>query len=192
MPSARELGDAFFSGSLLGTKSNNPYGRKASPSNGLTPSVFDDKAYEAATKAGYSNKDINRFLQDSGTKATGAMFQVAGMQSYATVQGTKDSRYMDEKESLYWQVTPGFTPTPTPAAPAAAAPVAATPAATPAVAAPASGNTILQTIGLPNNGIGTIESVSAPASAPAPILGNPLGEDSQRVQREKAKLSIAR
>ena len=58
--------------------------------------------------------------------------------------------------------------------------------------APNSGNQIQAETRLPNNGLGTIESVRpTPASTNAPTLADPTGEGSQRVQRQKAKLAIA-
>jgi hypothetical protein len=54
------------------------------------------------------------------------------------------------------------------------------------------GNSITKSMKLPNNGLATIESVSSSsASGNAPTLGDPMGEGSQRVQRQKAKLAIA-
>lgn len=54
------------------------------------------------------------------------------------------------------------------------------------------GNTIQSTMSLPNSGLGTIESVQpSDKSAEAPVLGNPLGSESQRVKKEKARLTIA-
>lgn len=54
------------------------------------------------------------------------------------------------------------------------------------------GNNIVSTMSLPNNGLGTIESIqSSSRSAEAPELGSPLGLESQRVKREKARLTIA-
>jgi hypothetical protein len=45
---------------------------------------------------------------------------------------------------------------------------------------------------LPNSGLGTIESVQlSDRSAEAPVLENPFGLESQRVKREKARLTIA-
>lgn len=58
--------------------------------------------------------------------------------------------------------------------------------------APDYGNTIQQTLYLPNNGLGTIESLK-PANqfTEAPVLESPLGSESQRVKRERARLTIA-
>lgn len=57
--------------------------------------------------------------------------------------------------------------------------------------APNSGNVIQQTMALPG-GLGTIESVSSfNQYTEAPILDSPFGIESQRVKREKARLSIA-
>lgn len=194
MPSAAELGDAFYSGSLFGQDPNSlraGLGSAASARNQANPGaisnrkgatgsvsftggfdpnpIFGQDAYEAAIKGGYSSKDINRFLQESGVKASGSMFQVGGMGSY---QGKSD---------VYWQVTPGYKP---PTAAASPSPIAA----------PDYGNKVETAITLPNNGLATIESIQAPpptVSAPAPVLGDPLGEGSQRVSRQKARLSIA-
>lgn len=55
-----------------------------------------------------------------------------------------------------------------------------------------SNNAVLATARL-NNGLGTIESVApSAASTNAPTLGAPEGQDSQRVQRQQAKLAIAK
>ena len=181
MPTAAELGDAFYSGSLFGRTPDAQrafYGQAASFLNkkgssqslGTGGSIFNQEAFEAATKAGYSSNDINAFLRDSGVKAEGSMFQVAGLGEYGGKQDT------------YWQVTPSYKP-PTPA------PAAST------TTIPNTANKVLETIQLPNNGLATIESVKPlppSVSAPAPVLGDPLGESSQRVQRQKARLSIAK
>lgn len=58
--------------------------------------------------------------------------------------------------------------------------------------APDSGNRIDAQIRLPTNGLGTIESVTpTPATTNAPALPDPMGENSQRVKRNQAKLAIA-
>ena len=192
MPSAAELGDAFYSGSLFGRTPDTQsafYGRAAAFINKKNPrginsrgtvgavrvpvnntQTFNQDAYDRATKAGYSNNDINAFLKESGVRAEGSMFGVAGTGTYGG------------KESAYWQVTPAYKP-PTPKAESKV------------TTAPDTSNEVLQTLKLPNNGLGTIEEVKPlpPAiSAPAPILGDPLGQSSQRVSRAKARLSIAK
>lgn len=191
MPSAAELGDAFYSGSLFGRTPDTQaafYGRAAAFINKKNPLAIDSRgtargatvpatgqtfnqdAYDRATKAGYSNNDINAFLKDSGVRAEGSMFGVGGTGTYGGKEGT------------YWQVTPEYKP-PTPKAESKVTTV------------PDTSNEVLQTLKLPNNGLGTIEEVKPlpPAiSAPAPILGDPLGRSSQRVSRAKARLSIAK
>ena len=78
---------------------------------------------------------------------------------------------------------------------------AAAPAAAPALdlkdpwakGAPDYGNTILSSIRLPSSGLATIESLTASSvTQNSPDLLDPMGELSQRVQRKKAQLSIAK
>lgn len=194
MPTAAELGDAFYSGSLFGRTPDTQSafaGQAASYLNRVNPTgtnskgvkggtnlgsfgttsaqAFNEDAYQRATKAGYSDNDINAFLRDSGVRAEGSRFGVAGTGTYGG------------REASYFQVTPAYKP----------------PTATDdnVTKAPDYGNKVLETIQLPNNGIGTIESISKlpeSVSASAPILGDPLGEGSQRVSRQKARLSIAK
>jgi len=57
---------------------------------------------------------------------------------------------------------------------------------------PQSGNDVINSMRTPNNGLATIESVTqTQATSNAPALQDPMGEGSQRVQRQKAKLAIA-
>ena len=57
--------------------------------------------------------------------------------------------------------------------------------------APDTGNMLQQSMTLPG-GLGTIESVtSSNKYTEAPVLDSPFGMESQRVKREKARLSIA-
>jgi hypothetical protein len=67
------------------------------------------------------------------------------------------------------------------------------------VAAPANlgvpdyGNQVIQSLQLPNNGLATIESLTAsPVTTNVSDLEDPMGNLSQRVQRKKAQLSIAK
>lgn len=58
---------------------------------------------------------------------------------------------------------------------------------------PNSGNDIQGVLRTPNNGLATIESVTqTQANTNAPTLPDPMGEGSQRVQRKKAQLAIAK
>jgi hypothetical protein len=76
-----------------------------------------------------------------------------------------------------------------PVAAPVAAPVVA-PASAPVV--PDYGNQVIQSMQLPG-GLATIESLTAsPVTLNAPDLQDPMGEFSQRVQRRKAQLSIAK
>ena len=58
------------------------------------PAPFDDDAYDAAIKRGYTINDINGFLKLSGIKPIGSRFRAAGMNDY---QGSR---------GLYWEVSP--------------------------------------------------------------------------------------
>jgi hypothetical protein len=180
MPNSDNLANDFYGGTLSGepisgeqqlsnqfysSSSNSEYNQYS------TTSTFGQTEYDAAIAAGYSDNDINQFLQESGVQAEGEMFAVGGMGTYS---GSQD---------VYWQVSPSYTST------------RSSSTVTPtgdnvAVAAPSA--TVDQTIALPNNGTGTIETVAPlpeTVSAPIPILGDPLGESSQRVSIQKAKLS---
>lgn len=169
MPS---LADDFYSGSLFGE----PTRRKVW---GVydQPRIFDQEAYGRAMHAGYSQADINGFLKESGVRASGPMFQVGGMREVNPLVSNSRNDPVTRRSDLYWQVTPGAEPwTP------------------PAPVAPDYGNTVNKTIALPN-GTGTIETINSlpsAASASAPILGDPLGEQSQRISRQKVRLSIAK
>jgi hypothetical protein len=111
---ARDLASDFYSGAFLGPEEQKTLRRqpplgltfgggqdssgrpKANVSRRTSPltSQFDDATYEAATKAGYSSNDINKFLKESGVQAKGANFRVAGMGDY---QGKRD---------VFWEVAP--------------------------------------------------------------------------------------
>lgn len=55
------------------------------------------------------------------------------------------------------------------------------------------GNQVIQSLQLPNNGLATIESLTAsPVTTNVSDLEDPMGSLSQRVQRKKAQLSIAK
>jgi hypothetical protein len=82
------------------------------------------------------------------------------------------------------KASPPPAPTPTPEAPAPSPNMGIT-------QDPASGNTIQQSMTL-SGGLGTIESISSfNKYTEAPALDSPFGMESQRVKREKARLSIA-
>jgi len=83
--------------------------------------------------------------------------------------------------------------TPTPSAPLVPTPPTLDPKDPWAKGAPDFGNTILSSMRLPSSGLATIESLtSSSVTANAPDLQDPMGELSQRVQRKKAQLSIAK
>lgn len=183
MPDSNDLSEAFYSGTLIGEPLSgqdlfaNQYLSISGDAGALT---FGQTEYDAAIEQGYSDNDINQFLQESGVQAEGDMFQVGGMNEYSgTVRTGKETYGTETSTSLYWQVSPSYNAPPP------------TPTGDSVTVAPA-GDTVEKTLDLPNDGTGTIETIAPlpeSISAPIPILGDPLGESSQRVQIKKAKLS---
>ena len=94
---AKGLASDFYGGAFgqpaeqSGRKLQRVYSGSMEPSE---PTVFDDATYEAAIEKGYGTADINSFLRESGIKATGSNFRVAGMGDY---QGRRD---------VFWEVAP--------------------------------------------------------------------------------------
>jgi len=141
------------------------------------PIKFGKDEYQDALKRGYSNNDINDFLKMPGlevdTKYMG--FQAAGL-------GTGP----DGKQYLQWRVDEQYgKPKAAPAAPTPTPVTSTVTNITQEIVKTEAG-----TAGITTLGAVPVVPEDPKVTAPAPILGNPLGDQSQRVQRETAKRTL--